>query len=962
MVKQKICLNMIVKNEAHVIKDTLENILKYIPISYYVISDTGSNDGTQDIIKNFFDSKNINGEIFNDQWKDFGHNRSLALQYAFNKADYLFIFDADDRIYGNFILPEKLTEDSYHLKFGNSLIYKRLSIVKGSLKWKYNGVLHEYITCISKSPFTEFIIDGDYYIESGKTGSRSQDPDKYKKDALLLENAFYEAEKNNEHIKIRYSFYCAQSYRDCGDKINSIKWYLIRANLKDWNQEVYYSYLMVGNLYHELNEFEKAIYYWMLAFEADPERYENIYEIISYFRKKNLFDIAFKFYLMISNKNIDFSNKLFLYHNVYDYLLDYEMIFVFYYQKKYNEGFQLIYKILNKNIPYNISLNIIEIIVFYLDYIPFDLNFNLLYCNFIKKTYSNKRFFNDLHIQKINKTILKLTDLYSNFNYKDIIQKLVKKNQSNKNINKKIKVFLSITSCKRYDLFEKTINSLLICFKDIHLIDYFFCVDDNSSNDDRNIMIKKYPFFKFYLKKENQKGHLHSMNIIFNKLVELKPKYWIHLEDDWLFFKPFEYVQNSINFLEKYKNNNIHQILFNKNYAETISCYNLVGGKILDNQFLEHIKDEPNLSGINCAYWPHYSFRPSMILVDTIIKLGNFNSEYTFFEMDYANKYFNSGFKSAFYDEISCIHIGKLTSEKVSLKKNAYALNDVKQFDNSNIINNNHKVSFIITLSMNKVSLTNININYYIKKIFKNNNFNNNKNIILNNITHINIWEKILNNNFNYTFISDYDIPFDYNIFDDILNHNIDILLIKNTFDTNYVINDLNNISISFFKNINDNINLYSYIINKNFIIKTLKYINSNGITQKNLLNIITNIDDLNIYVTNDILIKLDKNKLSDYDETTNEFFDLTMDKNEYLFIKNKDHYGDDICFKSNFSIEQLKNELENLDDAIAFNNLGYIKNFVDINNLIKIDFGNINDGLYIHVNKYNKKYPYNQI
>ena len=42
-------------------------------------------------------------------------------------------------------------------------------------------------------------------------------------------------------------------------------------------------------------------------------------------------------------------------------------------------------------------------------------------------------------------------------------------------------VFLSFTTCKRLDLFEKTVNSLLLYCEDIDTVDYFFCVDDNSS-------------------------------------------------------------------------------------------------------------------------------------------------------------------------------------------------------------------------------------------------------------------------------------------------------------------------------------------------------------------------------------------------------------------------------------------------------------------------------------------------
>jgi hypothetical protein len=175
------------------------------------------------------------------------------------------------------------------------------------------------------------------------------------------------------------------------------------------------------------------------------------------------------------------------------------------------------------------------------------------------------------------------------------------------------------------------------------------------------------------------------MNIIWNKLNELKPKYWIHLEDDWLFFRPDNYIERSINFIEKYKDKNIHQLLFNKNYSETIFNYDMVGGEYIENNnYIIHIKDEENLKGRNCSYWPHYSFRPSFTLVETILKLGNFDSTNTFFERDYADKYFENCFKSAFFNEITSIHMGRLTNERNSNVKNAYQLNNIEQFNENN--------------------------------------------------------------------------------------------------------------------------------------------------------------------------------------------------------------------------------------------------------------------------------------
>ena len=57
MNKKTICLNMIVKDESHIIKKTLTNLCDKFQFDYWVISDTGSTDSTIEIIENFFKEK-----------------------------------------------------------------------------------------------------------------------------------------------------------------------------------------------------------------------------------------------------------------------------------------------------------------------------------------------------------------------------------------------------------------------------------------------------------------------------------------------------------------------------------------------------------------------------------------------------------------------------------------------------------------------------------------------------------------------------------------------------------------------------------------------------------------------------------------------------------------------------------------------------------------------------------------
>ena len=95
--KVKICLNTMVKNEAHIITRMLESCYKYI--DYWVIQDNGSTDNTKEIITNFFAEKGIPGFLYEEPWRYFGYNRDHALQKALQAdhgCDWILRNDADE--------------------------------------------------------------------------------------------------------------------------------------------------------------------------------------------------------------------------------------------------------------------------------------------------------------------------------------------------------------------------------------------------------------------------------------------------------------------------------------------------------------------------------------------------------------------------------------------------------------------------------------------------------------------------------------------------------------------------------------------------------------------------------------------------------------------------------------------------------------------------------------------------
>jgi len=331
-----VCLNMIVKDEAHIIKDTLTKLCDKVKFSYWVICDTGSTDGTQEIIHDFFKDKQIPGELFSDEWKNFAHNRTLAISRAYKKTDLALIFDADDEIVGNIQMPKEVSFDEYHLQFGSihGVSYTRVLLVNNHKHFEYKSVIHEFITCKEEGSRST-IIDGDYYVVSGRSSSRNKDTEKYLKDALILEKAYEEAIACNDQLFHRYAFYCANSYNDFGKPEEAIKWYkIVLTHEKQWPQEKYMACLNIYEALCKLKKQEEGFFYLVKSFSYDTERVECLYHLVQHYCLNGSFETAHMYYLLFKNfyenayLTTKMQHKLFLQNDKFDFLLPYYLILV----------------------------------------------------------------------------------------------------------------------------------------------------------------------------------------------------------------------------------------------------------------------------------------------------------------------------------------------------------------------------------------------------------------------------------------------------------------------------------------------------------------------------------------------------------------------------------------------------------------------------------------------------------
>jgi glycosyltransferase involved in cell wall biosynthesis len=361
---------MIVKNESHVIKRCLDSVKRLL--DYVLIIDTGSDDNTPEIIEKWLVDNNLPGEVIIEPWKDFSYNRTFALNKLFEKEtiDYALMIDADeilvfDDSFDLIDFKSNLYADIYDVTTNMSgLMYTRPTLTSNKVKFKYEGVVHEFLAMPESNLSRDKAIG--FFNRPIQDSDRNRDQrQKFLNDAKLIENEL--GKDISEWFRSRYTFYLAQCYRDAGEIEKSLENYLIRSKQGFWLEEVFISLYSAGKLMKDL-KYDKSnmIQTWMDAYEIAPHRGESLWSIMQYCRINGM---NYQGYI-IGKQAINISyplGSLFVEKWIYDYGILDEFSILSYWTGNYSDSKWACEKLLTeKKIPDH-----------YYDRVKYNLNFSI---------------------------------------------------------------------------------------------------------------------------------------------------------------------------------------------------------------------------------------------------------------------------------------------------------------------------------------------------------------------------------------------------------------------------------------------------------------------------------------------------------------------------------------------------------------------------------------------------------
>lgn len=333
---------MVVKNEGGMIKKCLQSVKPFI--SYWVIVDVGSKDGTCAIVKETL--HDIPGELLTESWEDLEKTYTRALQSASSRGEYVFWMSADQYLeYASSFHLSELTEDVYsiaHCKGKKNALHRQ--IIKSQLPWRWRFSFYPYLTCdmaCSSAP-----IEGLRAIATEGIVSEEE------KFALSP----YPKTAVDEQV-FKEAIVRAKEYKEAKDFLRALEWYQ-KAFHEAKTAEGAYEALVNIAYVEEALEYPAGViqdgYY--RAYILCPDRVEAVYYLAKFYNKQQKYDLAYDW--ILSRKYIPTIKNTTPFEDMWieEWGLSFELSIAAYWVGRYGESMALCDKLLfEPGLPANVK-------------------------------------------------------------------------------------------------------------------------------------------------------------------------------------------------------------------------------------------------------------------------------------------------------------------------------------------------------------------------------------------------------------------------------------------------------------------------------------------------------------------------------------------------------------------------------------------------------------------------------
>ena len=344
---QTIALCMIVKDEEEIILRALNSVSEIV--DYYCICDTGSSDNTVKVIEDYLKENNLSGAVHQRPWVNFAHNRSESFDLAKGKCDYRMTMDADEVLayYDGDIahtnkkivaLPKFTADRCYLDTYTPHMVWWRPQFFKDDLDWKWTSPVHEVCQAEDAKTYEKV---SSLCIIPHRDGARAKDSNRFLYDAFIFEKAVIDSPED-----WRYWFYVGQSYHDAGRLDQALVAYKKCAENTHWSEEKSVAYLRIARILSGKEGFDAALPYYWKSYNANPNKGESIFDMLRYYRAKELFHIGARLGDIFLTCNPE-GNILFTEHQLYKWRAKDELSICYFYTGKHQESIDLIDSIID---------------------------------------------------------------------------------------------------------------------------------------------------------------------------------------------------------------------------------------------------------------------------------------------------------------------------------------------------------------------------------------------------------------------------------------------------------------------------------------------------------------------------------------------------------------------------------------------------------------------------------------